>query len=151
LVVFVWAVVLLGALGLFTRWRVGDRRGWMVAGIGAVAGLVLAIAGLPALGLLVALLATLVPWPGVLDRFDPAAAMVVGIGALAAALLLGVEIVFLDDFFHSRMNTVFKFHWNAWLLAGLAGGVGLALIGAFTRRTRWVVVACAAAFITAGL
>ena len=39
------------------------------------------------------------------------------------------------------MNTVFKFHENAWLLAGLAAGVGLALIGRFTLRARWIVAA----------
>ena len=56
-------------------------------------------------------------------------------------MLLGVELVFLDDVFHSRMNTVFKFHDNAWLLAGLAGGVGVALDralhapGALDRRS----------------
>ena len=69
------------------------------------------------------------------------AALAVGIGAFAAAMLLGVELIFLDDVFHSRMNTVFKFHENAWLLAGLAAGVGVALIGRFTLRARWVVSA----------
>jgi uncharacterized membrane protein len=87
----------------------------------------------------------------VLERFDPAAAMVVGIGAFAAIMLLGVEIVFLDDVFHSRMNTVFKFHENAWLLAGLASGVGLALVGRFTLRARWVVAALATVFLIGGM
>jgi uncharacterized membrane protein len=87
----------------------------------------------------------------VLDRFDPAAAIVLGIGAFAAAMLLGVEVVFLDDVFHSRMNTVFKFHENAWLLAGLASGVGVALVGRFTTRARWVVAACACVFLVGGL
>jgi YYY domain-containing protein len=151
LVLFGWAIVLLAALGLFTRWCVGDRRGWLIAGGGATVGLALAVLGQPGLGVLVALLATLLPWPGVLQRFDPAAVMVVGIGAFAAAMLLGVEVVFLDDVFHSRMNTVFKFHENAWLLAALASGVGLALIGRFTLRTRWVVATLAAVFLVGGL
>jgi len=99
----------------------------------------------------VALMAALVPWPGVVERFDPAAALVVGIGAFAAAMLFGIELVFLDDVFHSRMNTVFKFHENAWLLSGLAGGVGLALVGRFTARARWIVAGCAAVFLVAGL
>jgi YYY domain-containing protein len=151
LVLFGWAVVLLAALGLFTRWCVGDRRGWAIAGVGALAGVALASLGQPGLGVLVALLAVLLPWPGVIERFEPSAVMVVGIGAFAAAMLLGVELVFLDDVFHSRMNTVFKFHENAWLLSGLAGGVGLALIGRFTRRARWIVAACAGVFVVAGL
>ncbi|HEV7662881.1 MAG TPA: DUF2298 domain-containing protein, partial [Chloroflexota bacterium] len=150
-VLFGWAIFLLAALGLFTRWCVGDRRGWQVTAVGAVVGVVLAVVGQPSLGVLVALLAAVLPWPGVLQRFDPAAAMVLGIGAFAAAMLLGVEVIFLDDVFHSRMNTVFKFHENAWLLAGLAGGVGLALVGRFTRRARWPVALLAVVFLAAGL
>jgi YYY domain-containing protein len=150
-VLFGWAIVLLAALGLFMRWCIGDRRGWIMTGVGAAAGLTLAILGEPGLGVLVALLAVLLPWPGVIERFDPAAAMVVGLGAFAAAMLLGIELVFLDDVFHSRMNTVFKFHENAWLLSGLAGGVGLALLGRFTLRARWIVSACAAVLLVGGL
>ncbi|HEX8966652.1 MAG TPA: DUF2298 domain-containing protein, partial [Chloroflexota bacterium] len=151
LVLFGWAIVLLAAIGLFVRWCVGDRRGWGLVGLGAIAGLALLGLGQPGLGLLVALAATLLPWPGVVQRLDPAAAMVVGIAAFAAAILLGVEVVFLDDAFHSRMNTVFKFHENAWLLAGLAAGVGLALLGHFTRRARWLMLACATLFVAAGM
>src|SRR5207249_3500355 len=50
-----------------------------------------------------------------------------------------------------RMNTVFKFHENAWLLGGLAAGTGLALIGRFTLRARWIVVAVTCLFVGAGL
>ena len=151
LVLFGWAIVLLASLGLFSRWCIGDRRGWLVAGGGAVVGVTLAILGQPTLGLLVALLGVLLPWPGVVDRLDPPAAMLVGIGAFAAAVLLGVEVIFLDDVFHSRMNTVFKFHENAWLLAGLAGGVGLALVGRFALRARWIVAFFALVFLAAGM
>jgi uncharacterized membrane protein len=49
------------------------------------------------------------------------------------------------------MNTVFKFDENAWLLAGLAAGVGVALIGRFTLRARWVVLALACVFVVGGL
>jgi uncharacterized membrane protein len=66
-------------------------------------------------------------------------------------MLLGVELIFLDDVFHSRMNTVFKFDENAWLLAGLAAGVGVALIGRFTRRARWLVATLACVFVAGGL
>jgi len=151
LVLFGWAIVLLASLGTFTRWCIGDRRGWQITAGAAIVGVALAVLGQPGLGLLVALLGTLLPWPGVLERFEPAAAMVVGVGAFAAIMLLGTEVVFLDDVFHSRMNTVFKFHENAWLLAALASGVGLALIGRFTLRARWIVAACAAVFLIAGM
>ena len=151
LVLFAWAFVLLASLGLFTRWCIGDRRGWTLVGIGAVAGIALSVLGQPGIGLLVALVATLLPWPGVIDRFKPAAATVVGIGVFAAVMLLGVELIFLDDVFHSRMNTVFKFDENAWLLAGLAAGTGVALVGHFTQRARWAVVALACVFVAGGL
>jgi YYY domain-containing protein len=151
LVLFGWAIVLLAALGLFMRWCIGDRRGWTITAIGAIAGVSLAILGQPGIGLLVALLVTLLPWPGVVERFEPASAMVVGLGVFATAMLLGVELIYLDDAFHSRMNTVFKFDENAWLLAALAGGVGVGLIGRFTRRARWVVLALACVFVAGGL
>jgi YYY domain-containing protein len=151
LVLFGWAVVLLAALGLFMRWCVGNRRGWSLVAVGAVGGLALAIVDQPGLGLLVALLVLITPWPGVIDRLDPAALIVVGLGAFAVAMLLGVEIIYLDDAFHSRMNTVFKFDENAWLLAGLAAGVGVALIGRFALRARWVVAGLACLLLVGGL
>jgi YYY domain-containing protein len=150
-VLFGWAIVLLAALGLFARWCVGDRRGWLASGAASFIGVVLALLGLPGVGLLVALAGVLLPWPGVVDRFDPATAAALAIAAFAAVMLLGVELIFLDDVFHSRMNTVFKFHLNAWLLAALAGGVGVALSGRFVRRVRWIVSALAALFLLAGL
>jgi YYY domain-containing protein len=151
LVMFSWAIVLLAALGLFTRWCIGDRRGWAIVGVGVLAGTALTLLGQPSIGLLLAVLATLLPWPGVIDRFEPAAAMTVGIAAFAAAILVGVELIYLDDVFHSRMNTVFKFDENAWLLAGLASGVGVALIGRFTLRARWLVAALGCLAVAAGL
>lgn len=151
LVLFAWAVILLGAFGLFVRWCVGDRRGWLLSGGGALAGLALAGLGEPVVGLLLALVVLLVPWPGSVERGPGGLTATVGIGGFAAAILLGVELIFLDDVFHSRMNTVFKFHLNAWLLSALAGGVGLALLGHFTRRARWPALACALALLLAGL
>jgi uncharacterized membrane protein len=123
----------------------------MVVGAGIVVGGAVALLGQPGIGLLVALLAVLLPWPGLIDRADPAMAMTIGIAAFATAMLLGVELIFLDDAFHSRMNTVFKFHENAWILCGLVAGIGLALIGRFTLRIRWLVAALGCAFLAMGL
>jgi len=49
------------------------------------------------------------------------------LAALGAGLALAPEVVFVRDQFETRMNTVFKFHYQAWLYLGLAcaGGVGL--------------------------
>jgi YYY domain-containing protein len=151
LVLFGGPLALLACLGLFIRWCVGDRRGWLVTGAGAVAGALLVLLGEPTLGLLVALLVLLTPWPGVIEVLPPAETLILGIAWFGLAMLLGVELVFLDDAFHSRMNTVFKFHENAWILVGLAGGLCLALVGQHARRARWVVAGVAALALAGGL
>ena len=48
------------------------------------------------------------------------------LAALGFLLILGPEWVFLVDLFGTRMNTVFKFHYQAWLMLGLASSVGAA-------------------------
>jgi uncharacterized membrane protein len=47
----------------------------------------------------------------------PFAVIMIGIGTL---LIIGPEFLFLKDSFNSRMNTVFKFYFAAWILWGLA-------------------------------
>ena len=51
----------------------------------------------------------------------PAAAMVLLMLTLALLLVLGCEIVYLRDIFENRMNTVFKFYYQAWMLLALVG------------------------------
>ncbi|HFC12283.1 MAG TPA: hypothetical protein ENJ56_05510, partial [Anaerolineae bacterium] len=46
----------------------------------------------------------------------------------AALLTLGPEYVYLKDQFGQRINTVFKFWYQAWLLFGIAAAVGLNLL-----------------------
>ena len=45
-----------------------------------------------------------------------------GAAAVAALLILGAEFFFIQDQFNSRMNTVFKLYYQAWLLLSIAGG-----------------------------
>jgi YYY domain-containing protein len=45
--------------------------------------------------------------------------------ALALLLTVSVEFVYLKDFFGTRMNTVFKFYYQAWILLALASAYGL--------------------------
>lgn len=53
------------------------------------------------------------------DRFALLAA------AVGAALVFAIEFVFVRDFFGTRLNSVFKFWYQAWTLWAVAGGYGL--------------------------
>lgn len=61
--------------------------------------------------------------------------------ALAATgffLLGGAELFHIVDQFGNRMNTVFKFYYQAWLLLGIAGTIGMYYILAVPLRHAWV-------------
>ena len=46
------------------------------------------------------------------------------LAAVGFYLLVGAELFYVADVFGNRMNTVFKFYYQAWLLLGLAGVYG---------------------------
>ena len=46
-------------------------------------------------------------------------------GSLAALLILGAEFFFIKDVFNDRMNTVFKFYYQAWMFLAIGGGFAL--------------------------
>ena len=48
-----------------------------------------------------------------------------GLAVTALLLVLGTEFFFVGDVFRSRMNTVFKLYYQAWLLFAIAGGFAL--------------------------
>lgn len=71
-------------------------------------------------------------------REDHALAFTLLLGTLAFALVAGCEIIYLRDLFESsypRMNTVFKFYFQAWTLLSLACGAGLFFIGEQLRQS----------------
>jgi YYY domain-containing protein len=71
--------------------------------------------------------------------------------AVGALLALSVEFVYIKDHFSNRMNTVFKFYFQAWILWGIGGAYALAV---FMRRGgvgAKIVSAVAAILILAGL
>ncbi len=67
--------------------------------------------------------------------------------ATGGLLALGVEYVYLSDHFGTRMNTVFKFYFQTWVLWAIAAAYALAT---FARRGRVGVVAVAGLLILAG-
>lgn len=55
---------------------------------------------------------------------QPAHAFALLLAALGALLVIGPEFFFLRDLFNTRMNTIFKFYYQAWLLWGVAAAFG---------------------------
>jgi YYY domain-containing protein len=52
--------------------------------------------------------------------FSPSLVFVLTIAAVGLLLTLSTEFVYINDTFHSRMNTVFKFYFQAWTLLSVA-------------------------------
>jgi YYY domain-containing protein len=53
---------------------------------------------------------------------------------LGALLILGPEFLYLRDQFGTRINTVFKFYYQAWMLWSLAAAYGIAILTQKLRR-----------------
>ncbi|NPV08458.1 MAG: hypothetical protein HPY83_10940 [Anaerolineae bacterium] len=81
-------------------------------------------------GVMAAALARLIRRPGdnspgedqqaaALGPLSPTAALSLAMMALALGLTWAVEFVYLRDYFGTRMNTVFKFYYQAWVLLSL--------------------------------
>ena len=69
-----------------------------------------------------------------LERADrPAEAFALWAFGLGCLICFGTEIVYIRDVFESRMNTIFKFYYQAWLIWGVLAGYALWWL--FARRT----------------
>jgi uncharacterized membrane protein len=62
-----------------------------------------------------------------------AAAPILTMMTAALLLILGAELFFVRDVFNSRLNTVFKLSYQAWLLLGASGAAGLGIVVASWR------------------
>jgi len=75
------------------------------------------------------------------------------LATLGVAILFTVELVYIRDLFGTRMNTVFKLHYNACVLLALAGATALGLWWTETsmslRPTFWRVATASAAVLVA--
>lgn len=78
----------------------------------------------------------------------PFVLLLFGAGAL---LTLSVEFVFLRDLFGTRMNTVFKFYYQAWTLWSVAGGFAIFSLIAARHAAAKCVGGVALAFVALGL
>ena len=71
--------------------------------------------------------------------------------ATGALLVLSVEFAYIKDHFGTRMNTVFKFYFQAWILWGIGGAYGLVVLVRRNGVGGKVLAAVAAILILAGL
>lgn len=82
----------------------------------------------------------------------PSQTLWLGLVALAALLLIAVDMVFIRDVFSSRMNTVFKFYYQVWVLWGIGAVVATWWVWAVASpRVRWALLAVITPVLMAAL
>jgi YYY domain-containing protein len=84
------------------------------------------------------------PRPPVADTF---VLILIGVGLL---LPLAVEFIYLRDLFGTRMNTVFKFYFQAWVLLALAATYGVSIVASRVRGVGGLVWRLALVFLVLG-
>jgi YYY domain-containing protein len=82
------------------------------------------------LGTLFTLLALLIPALAFLFRSDhkSSTAFVLLMIALGALLIIGPDFLYLRDNFGYRINTIFKFYYQAWIVLSLAAAYGIIIL-----------------------
>ncbi|HLY65261.1 MAG TPA: DUF2298 domain-containing protein, partial [Chloroflexota bacterium] len=150
-----WAFAFLLAIGLLAALVRLSRMDALMLAIFGLALLVASRKWLVALMLPLALAALWHVWLRLKDRkWEPEQAFALGLAAAGFGLIALCEVVFLEDTFNNRMNTIFKFYYEVWLFLAIAGAYGVAKISQRLRSRPlhygWlsgVAVLCAAAFV----
>jgi YYY domain-containing protein len=111
---------------LASRRNVGDISigDWSLGAVAGAAILVAVLLRFPLLGLLLPIGYTCfyILWRSPGDRVR---AMALGMAGTAALIGLAVEIVYLKDVFSNRMNTLFKFYYQMWVIWGVIAAYGM--------------------------
>jgi len=81
------------------------------------------------------------PAQGAGELSHPSLCFVLLCTAAGLLLTLSVEFVYLVDNFQVRMNTIFKFYFQAWVLMAVAGAVAVYWLSRQGGRWRWGVLA----------
>lgn len=134
------AMFTVGAVALFARPDLIDP--WIASQAGGTGGFIAAsmMRRLLYIGSLVTLLALLIPTLSYLltnehaedvspvEEHQPSRAFVLLLIFLGLLLILGPEFVYLRDNFGYRINTIFKFYFQAWMALSLAAAYGTAVL-----------------------
>ncbi len=134
-----------GLLALARQWRsVETTTAERVVALGGFAvGILLVVLREPALGLLVASLGCwlTLAWARCRAGVSPSTAMAALIVVVGLGSILVPEVVFLRDAFGTRMNTVFKLYYDAWILLAVAAPLlAWELLGAARSPVQWAAV-----------
>ncbi len=71
------------------------------------------------------------------QRDRPAEGFALLVVALGCAIIFGTDIIYIRDLFSTRMNTIFKFYYQVWLLWGTLAPFALWYILTRTSGLRW--------------